>query len=173
VIADQMQNTYFPVPLETMKANLHFQNWQEGKYKVSEAEVETLFLHHPGNCLGFRASLRGKSMVYLCDNELTDNQAEFRTRLRTFLNKTDLLVADAQYTPADFPAKRGWGHSLYTDVVDIAMDAKVRRLALTHHDPDRNDDALDAIVADSRRRIAERGMHMECFAAQEGSAVFL
>jgi phosphoribosyl 1,2-cyclic phosphodiesterase len=183
VIADQMQNTYFPVPLTAMQANLHFHTLVEGAFQVAGYQMRAIPLHHPGSTLGYRLTIRGKSIAYICDNEIEPGDDEFRARLRDFIRNADVVVADAQYIPEDFPGKRGWGHSKYTDVVDTALEAGVHRLVLTHHDPDRNDDALDAIVEDARARIAERlakagptkngASPMECSAAAEGTALYL
>ena len=130
-------------------------------------------MNHPGNCLGYRVAARSKTMVYLCDNEITDNNPQYRRRLTDFIHDAEVVVADAQYVPDDFPAKAGWGHSRYTDVVDVAMDANVHHLMLTHHDPDRSDEALDGIVESSRCRIAKRGSDMHVAAAAEGMALYL
>ncbi len=173
VISDQMHSTYFPVPLEAMGANLRFHSLQEGPYDLKACQLETFYLKHPGTTLGFRVKLRGKAMVYLCDNEITEDDVHFRKRLVSFVKDADLLIADAQYTAEDFPAKRGWGHSLYTDVVDVALDAGVRRLVLTHHDPDRHDDDLDEIAEASRARVAGRGAKLDVCAAMEGTALYL
>jgi phosphoribosyl 1,2-cyclic phosphodiesterase len=173
VIADQMQAVYFPVPISAMQAQLHFKTLGEGHYDVAGHPVQTMPLHHPGSTLGYRVGVRGKSFVYACDNEITAGDPSVRRRLTEFARDAHIMVADAQYVPSDFPAKEGWGHSLYTDVVDTALDAHVRHLMLTHHDPDRNDDALDAIVEDARRRIAAKGSTMECSAAAEGSVMYL
>jgi len=178
VIADQMKNTYFPVPLQAMQAHLNFHTVTEGALEVAGLPVRTLHLNHPGSTLGYRVTMRGKSFAYLCDNEITDEDLVFRRRLETFMKDCDVVIADAQYTPEDFPSKLGWGHSKYTDVVDVALAANVQRLVLTHHDPDRNDDALDAIVEDARHRVCEKsasknGNKMEVVAAAEGSTIYL
>jgi ribonuclease BN (tRNA processing enzyme) len=117
--------------------------------------------------------VRGKSFVYACDNEITPDDPSTRRRLAEFARDAHIMVADAQYVPGDFPAKGGWGHSSYTDVVDTAWEAHVKHLRLTHHDPDRTDDALDAIVEDARRRIAAKGGDMDCSAAAEGTVMYL
>jgi len=177
VIADQMKNTYFPVPLETMQAQLHFHTLSDGEYEVGGHVVQTMHLNHPGSTIGYRVTIRGKSMCYVCDNEITENNPEFRRRMEEFIHGADLVVADAQYVPSDFPDKLGWGHSKYTDVVDTALASEVRRLVLTHHDPDRSDDALDTIVRDARRSISERSkdkaVEMQCMAAMEGTTLYL
>jgi phosphoribosyl 1,2-cyclic phosphodiesterase len=173
VIADQMQNTYFPVPLAAMQSHVHFHTLAEGGFEVAGNTARAIRLHHPGSTLGYRIDVRTKSIAYVCDNEITPDDPAFRERLLAFLKDADIAVADAQYVPEDFPVKRGWGHSKYTDVVDAALEAGVRRLVLTHHDPDRSVDALDAIVEAARRRIAERDGKMECLVAAEGTALYL
>jgi CheY-like chemotaxis protein len=57
--------------------------------------------------------------------------------------------------------------------VDYAMAAKVKRLALFHHDPLHTDDVIDRIVDECRQRAASAGSHLEVFAAAEGLVVDL
>jgi phosphoribosyl 1,2-cyclic phosphodiesterase len=173
VIADQMQMAYFPVPISAMQAQLYFKTLGEGGYEVAGHPVRTMPLHHPGSTLGYRLGVRGKSLVYACDHEIAPGDPSTRGRLAEFGRDAHIMVADAQYVPGDFPGKLGWGHSSYTDVVDTALEARVKHLLLTHHDPDRTDDALDAIVEDARRRIAAKGSAMECSAAAEGTVLHL
>jgi phosphoribosyl 1,2-cyclic phosphodiesterase len=173
VIADQMQTVYFPVPISAMQAQLHFKTLGEGSYEVCGHPVRTMPLRHPGNTLGYRVGVRGKSFVYACDHEISASDPSSRKSLAEFGQDAHIMVADAQYVPGDFPGKLGWGHSSYIDVVDTALDAQVKHLMLTHHDPDRNDDALDAIVEDARRRIAAKGSDMDCSAAAEGKVMYL
>jgi CheY-like chemotaxis protein len=80
------------------------------------------------------------------------------------------VVHDAQYTLEEYPARAGWGHSAAQHAVDLARAAGARRLALFHHDPLRDDAALDRLVEDCRRRA---GDGLEVFAAAEGPALEL
>src|SRR5947208_3040413 len=47
-----------------------------------------------------------------------------------FLADADLVIHDAQYTLEEYPQKTGWGHSPAEWVVDYAVAARARRLAL-------------------------------------------
>ena len=38
--------------------------------------------------------------------------------------------------------KKGWGHSSWEQAIEGAKRARVKHLALTHHDPDHNDEFL-------------------------------
>jgi ribonuclease BN (tRNA processing enzyme) len=55
------------------------------------------------------------------------------------------LVHDAQYLDEDMPQKSGWGHSTVVQVLELGRAAEAKQLVLYHHDPERDDAALDAI----------------------------
>jgi hypothetical protein len=80
----------------------------------------------------------------------------------------DLLIHDAQYTAQEYPEKMGWGHSPVEYVVKLADQALVKRVALTHHDPRRDDDSIERLMASVRRATS-----MDVFAACEGQVVEL
>src|SRR6185295_16187631 len=87
-----------------------------------------------------------------------------------FLTGADLLIHDSQYTLAEYPAKRNWGHSPAERVVDFAVAAQVRHLVLFHHDPLRDDDALDELLEVCRRRANGA---LQLTAAVEGHVIEL
>ena len=71
-----------------------------------------------------------------------------------FLRGADLIIHDAQYTAAEYAQKIGWGHSPVPYVVDVALAAHGKRLALFHHDPMRGDAELDQVLERCRERAA-------------------
>lgn len=64
-----------------------------------------------------------------------------------------MLIYDAQYTPEEYESKKGWGHSTWLEAARIARGANVKRLILFHHDPERDDTALQATVDAARRHF--------------------
>jgi ribonuclease BN (tRNA processing enzyme) len=78
----------------------------------------------------------------------------------------DLLIHDAQYLPAEFERKRTWGHCTVDYALRVATAAGVRRLALFHHDPQRDDDALDEIARCAAAAGERAGV--EVITAREG-----
>ena len=74
-------------------------------------------------------------------------------------------------TPSIFPSeyearRRGWGHSHWREAVDIAQASGVKELVLYHHDPDHDDQCVDAIVKSAaelfpRVRAAREGAIIE------------
>jgi phosphoribosyl 1,2-cyclic phosphodiesterase/CheY-like chemotaxis protein len=173
VFTGQMDANYFPVDLTDMLAQLQFIEL-EGPVEIGEAKVSHVYLNHPGVAIGFRVDWGGKSVVYVTDHEpycRLSGDNEFNRKLDReiddFARGADLYVREAQYTEEEYPSKRGWGHSTWKDAVESAHAAKVRRLSLYHHDPMRDDDAVDRIVATCQAYMRERGMEFECMAAAE------
>jgi len=143
--------------------------------------VTSQYLNHPALTLGYRLEADGCAVVYASDHEphaisasaeQTTAHLEDRRHVQ-FLEDADLVIHDAQYTLAEFPAKLGWGHSPIETVVDYAVAARARRLALHHHDPFRDDDAVERLADGARRRAALAAPGLEVFAAREGMEIEL
>ena len=111
-------------------------------------------LNHPDPVYGYRLEHDGQSIVYATD---TEHFACVDPTLKKLAAGADILIYDAQYTPDEYPAKVGWGHSTWAAGAELARAAGVPQLVLFHHDPARTDDALAALEADGRARIAGHG----------------
>lgn len=187
-LAAQMQHTYFPVSLKELGATIRYHDLIEGAFTAGDIRIVSQYLNHPAWTLGYRLEADGVSVVYATDHEphswrpaLVRSPADTPLqglhpgdrRHADFLAGADIAIHDAQYTEAEYPAQLGWGHSPVERVVDDAVAAGVKRLALFHHDPLREDDALEQVVTLARRRIADAGSQMEVYAAAEGMHVEL
>lgn len=187
-LSGQMQYTYFPVELNQISAGIDCVDLEEGQFQLTDLEVSSQYLNHPAVTLGYRFQTGGVSFAYVTDHEpfspvlfRRDDQAVTLDsivhagdrRHADFIAGVDLLIHDAQYTSVEYDAKRNWGHSSIDYVVDIAMVAGVRRLALFHHDPAHDDEALDRIERHARSRVSKHGGHLDVFCAREGQTIAL
>jgi phosphoribosyl 1,2-cyclic phosphodiesterase/FixJ family two-component response regulator len=175
-LAGQMQYTYFPVPLDGCAANIHYHDLLEGSFAIEDISVSARYLNHPALTLGYRLQVDGATLVYACDHEpysralglgngpITGQDLEHAA----FVRGADLLIHDGQYTAQEYPTKMGWGHSPVEYVVKLAEQAPVKRVALTHHDPRRDDNAIDRVIASMRQTTS-----LDIFAAAEGQVVEL
>jgi len=174
-LAGQMQYDYFPVTLDEFGARIRFHDLVEGSFDIEDFKVSARYLNHPALTLAYRLEADGASIVYACDHEpharmLALGEGELTgedRRHAEFVAGADLLIHDAQYTAEEYPAKIGWGHSPIEYVVRLGQQARVKRLALTHHDPRRDDEAIDRMVQSNR----ERAGAVDVFAAYEGQIV--
>src|SRR5262249_23008471 len=144
---------HFPVRFADLPSRIERDETGDG-LRIGSARVSHVQLNHPGTAIGFRIDDDdGTSLCYLTDNELFPPGAVTTSKdaLARFAAGASLIVHDAQYLPSDMPAKRGWGHSVVDEVLALGRDAEARVLALHHHEPERTDDALDAIAGDAER----------------------
>jgi ribonuclease BN (tRNA processing enzyme) len=65
----------------------------------------------------------------------------------------DLLIHEAQYTGEELKTKRGWGHSSYEQALQVAERAGAKMLAITHHDPDHDDEFLRRMERECQQRF--------------------
>jgi len=178
-LAGQMESTYFPVALESLGATIRYWDLLQGSFQVDDIRVSTHHLNHPALTLAYRLEADGATIVYACDHEVYSHaSADGRTQLdgpdlrhAEFAAGADLLIHDAQYTAAEYPAKVNWGHSTIEYAMSVAREAGVRQLALTHHDPLRTDDELDELVASARSTMRALGSSIHVFAAAEGETI--
>ncbi len=56
-------------------------------------------------------------------------------KLLALAKGADVLIYDSQYTPEEYGAKKGWGHSTFEEGAQLAKAAGARQLVLFHHDP--------------------------------------
>ncbi|MEA5443821.1 MBL fold metallo-hydrolase [Cyanobium gracile] len=176
VLSGQMQHAYFPVTLDQFAATIHYHDLGEGTFRIGDVTVTTHHLNHPALTLAYRLQADGATVVYCCDHE--PHAADLASGLgplsgqdlhyAEFIEGADLVIHDAQYTALEFPAKLGWGHSSVEYAVRVCEEAGVARLVLTHHDPLRNDAAIDLILARVHADLADRGSPLEVMAASEG-----
>jgi len=135
-------------------------------FNIGSIAITPVPLSHPNKGSGYRFSENGRDFVFLTDNELGYQHRGgllFNDYL-DFCKGADFMIHDAEYTPEEYTTVRQWGHSLYTDALDLAIKAGVKRFGLFHLNQGRTDDHMDMIVNHCRKIIDERGVDLECFA---------
>ena len=160
-----MDDPFFPVDLDELPARIEVAELDDGSdEQVGRFRVRAASLYHPSPALAYRLEADGRSLVYATDTE--DPFSDRPNPVIPLANGADMLIHDAQYLDSDF--KPTWGHSTIASAIDVAMKAKVKRLVLYHHDPDRTDEALDRIAQDVAARSPERTKELEIVVAREG-----
>ncbi|MBC7929985.1 MAG: response regulator [Rubrivivax sp.] len=188
ILAGQMEHTYFPVELAELPASISYFDLGEGSFKIGDVKITSQYLNHPAITLGYRVECDNAVVVYITDHEpfaetlwrkgsepgkIESILHEGDRRHANFMARADLVIHDAQYTPAEYPAKKNWGHSTYEYVVEMAAAAGVQRVALTHHDPNHDDAFVKEIEEDARRVAKRRGAKLKVLCAYEGCTINL
>ena len=142
------------------------------KFTIGDITITMAKLNHPDPVYGFRLEHGGQSIVYATD---TEHFACVDPTLKKLAAGTDILIYDSQYTPEEYPAKVGWGHSTWQAGAELARAAGVPQLVLFHHDPGRTDAQLAAIEAQARANLpgtvaAREGMILSARDAEHAAA---
>ena len=142
VLANQMANPTFPLPLEALQADMKFVDFEAGQDLplYPDVQIRTAPLNHPNGATGYRIESDGKSLAYVTDTEhIVGNPDE---TILGLIDGVDLVVYDSTYTDEEFPEKIGWGHSTWEEGVRLCKAANVKQMAIFHHDPEHNDDFM-------------------------------
>jgi len=165
ILAVQLQYRFFPIRECELNASIDYQSLRDGdKLNIGDVTVTPVMMNHPVVNFGYRIDCRGKSMFFTGDHEPSyniykpenDEYAMYESLIEqkesnilSAIRGVDVLVADASYTEAEYPAKQGWGHGTFKTCMQMAEAAGSQQLFLTHHEPTRCDDALEAVFKDA------------------------
>jgi len=153
IFSAQMQSEFFPVELDAMGAQFEFPSLDD-KGTFYGANVTAAPQHHKfrGGSYGLRIEDDSKTVVICTDLEHIDGIDESIVELA---KDADLLIHDGQYTADEYKMYKGWGHSTWQQAVEVAKRAKVKKLIITHHDPDHDDDFLDAMEKECKEAFPD------------------
>lgn len=181
LLSGQMRSDYFPVDFSELNSHVVPADLGSGERDIDGVTVRCFEQKHPGGSYAYSLEKNGHKVVYATDNEVDltlpdmDAVQQDLPRLRNiprdlveFCAGADLLIADGQYTEDEYPKRIGWGHPRATTVVDLALQAGCKQLAVYHHDPMQSDDDVEAKIASCRGRVRRLGHDLFVFAAREG-----
>lgn len=182
VLSSQMAYPHFPVRVAELKSDIVYETVNEGgELEIGTLKISATVMNHPALTFGFKIECQGKSFFFTGDHEPFFNiyapgdrdfeayeeiVQERKKSLIDFISGVDVLIADSQYTPEEYPSKVGWGHSTHEDSLALARAANVKSLYMTHHEITRTDDELDAIIEQIRNDNQNLGF--EVHMAAEG-----
>ncbi len=157
LLARAMSPPHFPITPSQLRGNWSFGYLDEGTWEFSGFQVLAREIPHKGGrTFGYRVSDGEHTIAYLSDHHPgalgpgTDGFGPYHEAALALAADADVLIHDAQYTAAEFPARRTWGHSTIDYAVGLAEAAGARHLVPFHHDPRRTDDELDELAVSLR-----------------------
>ncbi len=175
MISKIMAPPNFPVNFEDIRADIDYHEACEMVFTLHSMTITPIPLSHPNQGVGYKFVEDGRSFVFLTDNELAFKHpggADFQ-QYRDFSADADLLIHDAEFTEEEYKKTRTWGHSVYTDALRLALEARVQKFGLFHHNQERSDEGIDKMLADCQKTVARTNSSMECFALHQGMDIKL
>jgi phosphoribosyl 1,2-cyclic phosphodiesterase len=164
ILTKIMSPPNFPVKYSDITAQITYLEACPTEFEIGSVTVVPIALSHPNGGSGYKFIEDGKSFIFLTDNELGyihPGGLAFNNYLE-FSQGADLLIHDAEYTPEEYKTFIDWGHTVYTDALDLALKASVKKLGLFHLNQERTDEEMDKIVQDCRNIIEARDHNLEC-----------
>ncbi len=168
ILTVQMQYRYFPIRECELNAEIEYHSLREGEpVQIGDVTVRPVMMNHPVVNFGYRIDCRGKTLFFTGDHEPSyniyepedDQYAMYQSLIEQkegsiieAIRGVDVLVADSSYTENEYPAKQGWGHGTFNSCMQMAEQAGVQQLFLTHHEPTRSDDALEDAFSESMKK---------------------
>ncbi len=167
LIQDLITPPFFPIGFEHFKATITELPLSSNPFKVGNIDISTIPISHPGCGLGYRFSENGHSIAVLTDNELgfVHPNGKLLDDYVAFVTGCNLLIHDAEYTPQDYVSKKGWGHSTFSQVTDLAIRAGIPKVGFVHHNHDRTDAQLDRLIQNQQRQVKGQ---VHCFGVRPG-----
>jgi phosphoribosyl 1,2-cyclic phosphodiesterase len=149
-LAGQMMQPMFPVPLEIMKSDLIFEDFEAGDHFTLDGgvHVRTARLNHPSGATGYRLDHAGKSVCYVTDTEHQPGKPD--QAVLALIDGADLVIYDCTYTDDELPSKVGWGHSTWREGIRLCQAAHAKTLVIFHHEPDHEDERMAEIEREAR-----------------------
>ncbi len=102
--------------------NFEFLEVENGKYK-KPIDFECLDIKHADPTVGYRINLEGKLIAYCLDTGICDN-------LLKLSKEADILITEASEIPGE--SNQEWGHLNPEEAAQIAKDANVKKIVMTH-----------------------------------------
>jgi phosphoribosyl 1,2-cyclic phosphodiesterase len=164
---------FFPVDYADLQQQISTRELRANdQLTIGDITITMARLNHPDPVFGVRLEHGGQTIVYATD---TEHFACVDPTLKKLAAGADILIYDAQYTPEEYPAKVGWGHSTWLAGAELACAAGVPQLVLFHHDPNRTDAQLAAIEAEAAHHLpgtvaAREGMVLRARDAERAAA---
>ena len=145
---------HFPITPRQLRGAWQFRDIDEGETTIEGFTVTARTIPHPGGrTFGYRVTDGRGTIAYLSDHwpislgKGPEGFGEYHDAALALADGVDVLIHDSQHTAAEFAKSWMFGHSAIDYAVGLARRSGAKLLMLFHHDPERTDDDLDAIVA--------------------------
>ena len=142
-----MLQPHFPYPLQVMQSALEFYNLTPGKsVELNDVKITTALINKRQRSIGYRVNWREYNVAYATDlHKIIDSEEQ--TRILQIIQDADLLITNGIYAPPT-SHNHETTESFWEIAVKMAQKAGVKRLVISYHHPDDDDDFLDHVQAE-------------------------
>ena len=149
------------------------------KISINDIEVSFINVRHPGGGTAYSINHKNKKIVFTGDVEFLESDLNHLDSYGNFFNDSDIAIFDSQYTLEESFYKFDWGHTSYNMAVNLAMNWNVKKLILTHFEPNYSDLKIAEIEKLAKEHVfhinnvSRNNIEMDIQAAYEGLEIDL
>lgn len=162
VLARAMSPPHFPIDPSGLHGDWHFESLEPGEHSIEGFTVIAAEVPHKGGrTFGYRVSDGAGTFAYVPDHGPRglgpgpDGLGARHEQVLALAKGVDVLVHGGQFTQAEHERAAEYGHATIDYALALAEEAGVTRLVLSHHDPGRTDDQVDALVQEVAGRLPD------------------
>lgn len=149
-----MAGRYFPVSFEETQSKKIFKQVHKNGIEIGGSLISCSPLNHPQGSVAYKIHAENAAVVFATDTEQPPQGID--KNLADFAGGADVFVCDAMFTPEEYESgRRGWGHSTWLEGTKLAKKTGVRKLYLSHFNPDHNDNQIDQMITLAREQFSE------------------
>jgi ribonuclease BN (tRNA processing enzyme) len=169
----------FPINSTELEGWWQFHDLGDETFELGSLTVTSRAVRHRGPTLGFRIEAEGTIVAYISDHgpgaekRGPEHDELVPDSVIDLVDGADVLFHDAQHTPEQYERLRHFGHCTPQYAVKVAKAGGVKQLLLFHHDPGRDDDAVEDMEQMARDAAKEEGFDGDVRAAREGEVLTL
>lgn len=141
---------YFPICIDELPGNVVIKDLWDTTTSEGSATITARSVPHTGRTNGYRLDINGASVAYIPDHQQPEDPMFVDEGVLELVDGVDLLIHDAQYTDDLFSQRSDWGHCTPAYAVRVAEAAGAKKLAMFHHDPLHDDEAIDRILEETQ-----------------------
>ena len=162
---------FFPTDIAGLPGAIDFVETPLGTVQVGDALVTAVEVPHVGLTYGYRLDFDDVSIGYIPDHQQPPGDFSVDPTIVAAFQGVDVLIHDAQFTPAQLVLRPDWGHCTPAYAVEVARRCEAKRLVLFHHDPIHDDHMVDRLLDEAR--VLGQAHFDEVIAASEGLTLSL
>jgi len=149
----------YTAPFQDLQIQVEIHDIQEGRHRLPFPYTSKLLVH-ADPCLGYRLELDNRIVAYCTDTGMCEN-------LYRLARNADLLITECSFKSGQ--AQWRWPHLKPIEAANIAKEANIKQLVLTHFDADTYRTMKDREQA----RVTARELFKNTVAAHDGLEIKL
>jgi phosphoribosyl 1,2-cyclic phosphodiesterase len=158
VLSRAFSPPHFPVTPAELGPGWSFTSVGEGWFEAEGFRILAREIPHKGGrTFGYRLTSGSAAVAYLSDHDPAvlgpgpDGLGARHDAALALVDGVDVLVHDAQFRAAEFPAVAHLGHASIEYALALGREAGVGTVVLFHHAPTRTDDEIDRLGEEYHR----------------------